>query len=34
LENGGTHVADIDALNGLAVGSKVTVAGNNLQITG
>jgi outer membrane lipoprotein SlyB len=34
LENGGTHIADIDALNGLAVGSKVTVVGNGLQVAG
>jgi outer membrane lipoprotein SlyB len=32
MENGGTHIAKVDALNGLAVGSKVKVAGNNLRV--
>jgi outer membrane lipoprotein SlyB len=34
MENGGTHVAKVTALNGLAVGSKVKVVGNDLQLAG
>ena len=30
-ENGSTHIADVETLNGLAVGSKVKAVGNNLQ---
>jgi outer membrane lipoprotein SlyB len=34
MENGGTQLVDVEALNGLAVGSKVKVVGNNLVIAG
>jgi outer membrane lipoprotein SlyB len=34
MENGGTHVAKVQALNGLSVGSKVKVVGNDLQLAG
>jgi outer membrane lipoprotein SlyB len=34
MENGSTHIADVETLNGLAVGSKVKVVGNNLQAAG
>jgi len=34
MENGQTHIAKVSALNGLAVGSKVKVVGNDLQFAG
>jgi uncharacterized protein YcfJ len=34
MENGSTHIADVETLNGLAVGSKVKAVGNSLQATG
>ena len=34
MENGGTHIAKVAALNGLSVGSKVKVVGNDLQFAG
>jgi outer membrane lipoprotein SlyB len=34
MENGGTHVAKVATLNGLSVGSKVKVVGNDLQVAG
>jgi len=32
MENGGTQTVDVEALNGLATGSKVKVLGSNLQL--
>jgi outer membrane lipoprotein SlyB len=34
MENGGTHIAKVTTLNGLSVGSKVKVVGNDLQFAG
>jgi hypothetical protein len=34
MERGGTHLAEVQALNGLSVGSKVKVVGNNLALAG
>ena len=34
MENGGTQTAKVGALNGLGVGSKVKVVGNDLQVAG
>jgi outer membrane lipoprotein SlyB len=34
MENGGTHIAKVATLNGLSVGSKVKVVGNDLQVAG
>lgn len=34
MDNGGTRTVDVGALNGLSVGSKVKVVGNNLHAAG
>jgi outer membrane lipoprotein SlyB len=34
MESGGTHLAEVESLNGLSVGSKVKVVGTNLVIAG
>lgn len=34
MDTGGTRVIDVNALNGLATGTKVKVVGNNLELAG
>jgi hypothetical protein len=34
MEDHSTRVVDVDAMNGLGTGSKVSVVGNNLQVAG